>query len=94
MLVKDFIGRLNSYNMDAELEFANGNDFDIEIANNKAQTITDEGNTERVIFKVIKKEPETAPALRVPKEETTKDSENNDSKGVPASGDDNVGVTE
>lgn len=80
MLVKDFIGRLNSYNMDAGLEFADGNDFEIEITNNKARTITDEGNTEKVIFKVITKEPEPTPTLPIPEDKTTDNSENSNSK--------------
>ena len=65
MLVKEFIGKLNSYNMDAEIEFADGDDFEVDLVNNEDSKITDNGNAKKVIFKVITKSveetPETAP---------------------------------
>jgi hypothetical protein len=47
--------------MDAELEFDGGNDFAIELVDNKNDKVTDEGNVKKVIFKIVtKKEEEPA----------------------------------
>jgi hypothetical protein len=58
MLVKEFIGRLNSYNMDAVIEFDGGNDFEIKLVDNDNDKLTDEGNVQKVIFTVVTKEVE------------------------------------
>lgn len=62
MLVKEFIGKLNSYNMDAVIEFGCGDDFEIEMAESRNHLIADEGNTEKIILKIVSK-PEEEPVL-------------------------------
>lgn len=59
MLMKDFIGKLNSFNMDAEISFVGGDDFAIEICENCDGIVTDEGNAEKVIFQIKQNPPET-----------------------------------
>lgn len=56
MLVKEFIGKLNSFNMDAEIEFARGNDFEMELVENEDEKVTNEGNAKKVIFRVVENE--------------------------------------
>jgi hypothetical protein len=60
MLVKEFIGKLNSFNMDAEVEFEGGDDFAVDLVENENGKITDEGNAKKVIFKIVTKPAETA----------------------------------
>lgn len=75
MLVKELIGKLNSYNMDAEVKFERGNDFEIDIVPNEAEVITDNGNTQAIIFRIVNKtepEPITEPATP-PEPESTQE---------------------
>lgn len=51
--------------MDAEVRFERGNDFEIDIIPNEAEVITDSGNTQAIIFRIVNKtepEPITEPA--------------------------------
>ncbi len=63
MLLKEMVGKLNSFNMDAEVEFAGGDDFEVELVDNESDRITDEGNAKRVIFKIVEKPVEEAPEM-------------------------------
>lgn len=51
--------------MDAEVKFECGNDFEIDIVPNEDEVITDSGNTQAIIFRIVNKtepEPATEPA--------------------------------
>ncbi|MDL2235460.1 hypothetical protein LJC07_04800 [Christensenellaceae bacterium OttesenSCG-928-L17] len=54
MILKEFIGRLNSYNMDAEISFEGGDNFDVDLVPNSGGEITNEGNAKKVIFRIVK----------------------------------------
>jgi len=53
MLVKELIGRLNSYNMDAEVVFEGGNQLEVELVNNEDEIITDGGNAKQVKVRIV-----------------------------------------
>lgn len=53
MLVKELIGRLNSYNMDAEVIFEGGDQLEVELINNKDEIITDGGNAKQVKVRIV-----------------------------------------
>ena len=53
MLVKELIGRLNSYNMDAEVIFKGGDQLEVELVNNENEIITDGGNAKQVKVRII-----------------------------------------
>lgn len=53
MLIKELIGRLNSYNMDAEVIFEGGDQLEVELVNNEDEIITDGGNAKQVKVRII-----------------------------------------
>lgn len=53
MLIKELIGRLNSYNMDAEVIFEGGDQLEVELVNNEDEIITDGGNAKQVKVQII-----------------------------------------
>lgn len=53
MLVKELIGRLNSYNMDAEVIFEGGDQLEVELVNNEDEIITDGGNAKQVKVRIV-----------------------------------------
>lgn len=53
MLVKELIGKLNSYNMDAEVIFEGGDQLEVELVNNEDEIITDGGNAKQVKVRIV-----------------------------------------
>lgn len=53
MLVKELIGKLNSYNMDAEVIFESGDQLEVELVNNEDEIVTDGGNAKQVKVRII-----------------------------------------